>query len=162
MASEKQATLLSEYIEFFSTGNLEAYRRAQKTWVTDKSPKVENILGFVELYRDPYGVRGECESVVCISDRYETRRLKALVDDATKFIRLLPWAVAGDNDGKGPFEASLFQAPDLTIVHSRYMCHTVILMVLLTILALAFCTSCVWEALNLPNVSLTQHFGMEG
>ena len=119
VASDKQAALLSEYIESFHNGSLEAYRRSQKTWVTDISPRVENILGFVEPYRDPYGVRAEWEGVVCISDPGETSKLKALVDDSTKFIRMLPWAVPGENDGKGPFEASLFQAPDFTIVHCR-------------------------------------------
>ncbi|KAI9842893.1 MAG: hypothetical protein M1837_006725 [Sclerophora amabilis] len=118
-ASDKQATLLAEYVESFSTGSLTAYRKSQKTWVTDVSPKVENFLGFVEPYRDPYGVRAEWEGAVCISDPDETNKLKALVDGSTKFIRMLPWAVPGENDGKGPFEASLFQAPDFTIVHGR-------------------------------------------
>lgn len=38
------------------------------------------------------------------------------------------------NDGKGPFEPVRFEAPDFSIVH-----------------ALAFCSSCVWDAVNLPN-----------
>lgn len=118
-ASDKQISLLHDYIESFSTGSLEAYRRSQKTWVTDISPRVENILGFVEQYRDPYGVRAEWEGAVCISDPFETSRLKSLVDNSTAFIRLLPWAVHGENDGKGPFEASRFQAPDFTIVHCK-------------------------------------------
>ncbi|KID94054.1 dipeptidyl peptidase III, partial [Metarhizium majus ARSEF 297] len=134
--SAKQASLLSEYIESFSTGSLEAYRKSQKTWVTDISPRVESILGFVEPYRDPYGVRAEWEGAICISDPDETNKLKELVDNSTKFIRMLPWAVPGENDGKGPFEANRFQAPDFTIVH-----------------ALAFCTSTIWEAVNLPNYS---------
>ncbi|KAJ5703242.1 dipeptidyl peptidase III [Penicillium malachiteum] len=135
-ACDKQASLSHQYIGSFKTGNLEAYRESQKIWVTDVSLRVENILGFVEPYRDPYGVRAEWEGAFCISDPDETSKLKAIVDDSTKFIRLLPWAVPGENDGKGPFEANLFQAPDFTIVHS-----------------LAFCTSFVWEAVNLPNYS---------
>lgn len=118
-ASDTQAALLLDYIESFSTGSLKAYRKSQKKWVTDISPRVENILGFVEPYRDPYGVRGEWEGAVCISDPDVTSKLKALVDGSTKFIRMLPWAVPGENDGKGPLEASLFQAPDFAIVHCR-------------------------------------------
>ena len=116
-ASDKQATLLLDYIESFRTGSMDAYRPSQKTWVSDISPRVENILGFVEPYRDPYGVRAEWEGVVCISDPGETDQLRTLVDDSTRFIRMLPWAVSGENDGKGPFEASLFQGPDFTMVH---------------------------------------------
>ena len=118
-ANEKQTALLQKYNESFQTGSMKAYREAQKIWVSDVSPRVENILGFVEPYRDPYGVRAEWEGAVCISDPDETSKLKALVDNSTKFIRMLPWAVPGVNDGKGPFEANLFQAPDFTIVHCR-------------------------------------------
>ncbi|KAI9699608.1 MAG: hypothetical protein M1820_007108 [Bogoriella megaspora] len=42
---------------------------------------------------------------------------RLFADDSTKFIRMLPWAVSGENDGKGPFEVDLFQAPDFRIVH---------------------------------------------
>lgn len=58
--------------------------------MTDISPRVENILGFVEPYRDPYDVRAEWEGAACISDPDETSKLKALVDNPTKFIRRLP------------------------------------------------------------------------
>ncbi|KAL9103559.1 MAG: hypothetical protein Q9163_001397 [Psora crenata] len=71
-ASTEQITLLSDYVESFSTGSLEAYRKSQKTWVTVISPRLENILGFVEPYRDPYGVRAEWEGAVRISDPGET------------------------------------------------------------------------------------------
>lgn len=110
-ASDNQATLLFDYIESLRTGSLEAYRKSQKRWVTDLSPRVENILGFVEPYRDPYGVRAEWEGAVCISDPDETSKLKALVDGSTKFIRMLPWAVPGENDGKGPFEEASSRPP---------------------------------------------------
>ncbi|KAL3952369.1 hypothetical protein ACCO45_012312 [Purpureocillium lilacinum] len=136
VSNTAQAEFLANCIECFRTGDLEAYRVAQRAWVADISPRVETILGFVEPYRDPYGVRAEWEGVVCFSDPGETEKLKTLVDEATKFIRMLPWATPGENDGKGPFEANLFQAPDFTIVHS-----------------LAFCSSYVWEAVNLPNYS---------
>lgn len=135
-SSDKQASLIAAYIESFKTGSMNAYRKSQKLWVSDISPRIENILGFVEPYRDPYGVRAEWEGAICISDPEETRKLRGLIDGSTKFIRMLPWAVPGENDGKGPFEASLFQAPDFTVVHT-----------------LAFCTSYVWEAVNLPNYS---------
>lgn len=118
-ANDKQKALLSELIDSFSTGSLEAYRRAQKIWVTDISPRVDHVLGFVEPYRDPYGVRAEWEGVACITDPEETRRLKAFVDGSSEFILRLPWAVPGENDGKGPFEKSRFEAPDFTITHGK-------------------------------------------
>ncbi len=117
-SNETQVKVLNEYIESFTIGSTEAYRRSQRTWVTDLSPRVESIFGFVEPYRDPYGVRAEWEGIVSISDPDQTRKLAGLVSDSAKVISLLPWA-SKENDGKGPFEASLFQAPDFTIVHGE-------------------------------------------
>ena len=118
-ASAKQAALLFDYIKSFSTRSLEAYRKLQKTWVTDISPRVDNILGFVEPYRDPYGVKGDWEGAVCISGPHMTSKFRTLVDGSAKFIRMLPWAVPGENDGKGSLEASLFRAPNFTVIHCR-------------------------------------------
>ncbi|KAK6507658.1 hypothetical protein TWF481_006083 [Arthrobotrys musiformis] len=133
-ADEKQATMLSYYIKSFQTGSLEAYRESQKIWVTDTDPVVESIFGFVEQYRDPFGVRSEWEGIVSIADAGETEKLKQCSERSTEFISRLPWAVEGQNSGKGPFEKSLFEAPAFTSSH-----------------ALAFCCCFIYEAANLPN-----------
>lgn len=117
-ATQKQ--VISQYIRSFETGDLEAYRDSQRTWVTDLNPRVENIFGFVEPYRDPFGIRAEFEGLVAISDPDETKTLSRLVENSDKFIRRLPWAVgATENDGKGLFEKSLFEPPDFTSIHGR-------------------------------------------
>ncbi|KAM3443597.1 hypothetical protein MY4824_000483 [Beauveria thailandica] len=134
VANDKQSAFLSHYIETFQTGHLDAFRESQKVWVTDLAARVEHAIGFVEPYRDPAGIRSEWETLVGIADKDEVARLKCLVERSDIFIRQLPWAVEGVNDGKGPFEKSLFEAPDFTSIH-----------------ALAFCGSVVFEACNLPN-----------
>jgi len=115
--NDKQTQFLTHYIECFRTGSLEAFQESQKIWVTDVSARVENILGFIEPYRDPAGIRSEWEAMIGIADADEIKRLKSFVGHSTTFIRQLPWAVEGMNDGKGPFEKSLFEAPDFTSVH---------------------------------------------
>ncbi|KAL6695360.1 peptidase family M49 domain-containing protein [Trichoderma pleuroticola] len=132
--NDKQTEFLTHYIECFRTGSLEAFQESQKAWVTDVSARVENILGFIEPYRDPAGIRSEWEAMIGIADADEIKNLKTFVDSSSTFIRQLPWAVEGVNEGKGPFEKSLFEAPDFTSVH-----------------ALAVCGSIVFEAANLPN-----------
>ncbi|PSN73620.1 peptidase M49, dipeptidyl-peptidase III [Corynespora cassiicola Philippines] len=132
--NNKQAQFLTHYIECFRTGSLEAFQESQKLWVTDRSARVENIMGFIEPYRDPAGIRAEWEAMVGIADADETAKLRRFVDTSNTFIRQLPWAVEDVNDDKGPFEKSLFEAPDFTSVH-----------------ALAVCGSIVFEAANLPN-----------
>lgn len=117
--NDKQTQFLTHYIEFFRTGSLKAFQESQKAWVTDVSARVENILGFIEPYRDPAGIRSEWEAMIGIADADEIKKLKSFVDSSTTFIRQLPWAVKGVNDGKGPFEKSLFEAPDFTSVHGK-------------------------------------------
>ncbi|KAF2124107.1 peptidase M49, dipeptidyl-peptidase III [Dothidotthia symphoricarpi CBS 119687] len=133
-ANEKQDLFLSEYIDSFITGDLGAYRSSQRTWITDKSPRVENIFGFVEPYRDPYGSRAEFEGLVAITDPEETNMLGKLVQNSSIFIKRLPWAGGEENNGKGPFEKALFEPPDFTSIHS-----------------LAYCSSIIFPGINLPN-----------
>ncbi|KAI0849929.1 dipeptidyl peptidase III [Daldinia vernicosa] len=132
-ANDTQKKFLTQYIESFQTGNLEVYRDSQRTWIADKAPKVENIFGFVEPYRDPTGIRAEFEGLVAIADANETKLLSKLVENSDKFIRRLPWAAA-ENNGKGLFEKSLFEAPDFSSIH-----------------ALAYCSSIIFPGINLPN-----------
>ncbi|ATY65681.1 dipeptidyl peptidase III [Cordyceps militaris] len=120
-ANDTQAHMLMDYLESFTTGSLEAYRRSMKRWVGDYNPRVEIILGFVEPYRDPYGVRCEWRGVISVADLQETAKLSTLVENSTEFIRKLPWAVSDVNDGKGPFEKSEFQAPHFSIVHGQLL-----------------------------------------
>ena len=122
-ASELQKTVLRQYIESFQTGSLHAYRDSQRTWIKDKGPRIENIFGFVEPYRDPFGVRAEFEGIVGISDIEETKILKSLVENSDKFIRRLPWIDTTDsnNNWKGPFEKTTFEPPDFASIHSMYL-----------------------------------------
>jgi dipeptidyl-peptidase-3 len=121
-ANERQRKFLGEYIRSFQTGSLHAYRESQKTWVTDKMPRVENILGFVEPYRDPCGTRAEFEGLVAISDPNETNILIQLVTHSAKFIQKLPWVdgKSTENNGKGPFEKALFEPPDFASIHGQW------------------------------------------
>ena len=119
-ANDTQEDFLSAYVNSYQTGSLDQYRDSLRIWVKDKAPRVENIFGFVEPYRDPYGIRAEFEGLVAIADNEETRLLVKLVDHSAKFIRRLPWAVGEENDGKGPFEKRLFEPPDLSSVHSGF------------------------------------------
>lgn len=130
-----QRDMLKQYMHSFNHGSLEVYRDSLRTWVRDISPRVENIFGFVEPYRDPFGIRAEWEGLVAISDPEETKRLQLLVEHSAQFIRRLPWAHGmSENDGKGPFEKALFEPPDFTSIH-----------------ALAYCSSIIFPGINLPN-----------
>lgn len=124
-ANPTQENFLSEYVESFTTGDIGVYKDSQRMWVKDVKPAVETVIGFVEPYRDPYGVRAEFEGLVGIVHRGETEVLTTLVENFTRFIRRLPWAIdAIENDGKGPFEKELFENPDFTSLHSEFHLFT--------------------------------------
>lgn len=121
-ANEQQRIFLAQYIESFQTGDLHTYRDSQRNWIKDKGPRIENIFGFVEPYRDPFGIRAEFEGLVGISDPEETKTLRVLVEKSDHFIRRLPWADPTDlvNNGKGHFEKSIFEPPDFASIHGKY------------------------------------------
>ena len=91
---------------------------AQRIWVDDKAPPVETVIGFIEPYRDPLGVRSEFEGIVGIPDADKTRVLRELSNMADKFVCRLPW-VNGDSNNKGPFEKETFEAPDFASIQSK-------------------------------------------
>lgn len=89
-ANPSQEKFMSKCVESFTTGEIEVYKNSQRTWVKDAKPSVETVIGFVESYRDPHGIRAEFEGLVGIVHRGETEVLTTLVENSTKFIRRLP------------------------------------------------------------------------
>ncbi|KAJ2991059.1 hypothetical protein NUW58_g2665 [Xylaria curta] len=132
-ANDLQRNFLRAYIDSFQTGSLNTYRESLRIWVQDRAPKVENIFGFVEPYRDPHGIRSEFEGLVAIANKEETELLANLVENSATFIRRLPWATP-ENDGRGLFEKSLFEPPDFSSIYS-----------------LAYCSSIIFPGINVPN-----------
>jgi dipeptidyl-peptidase-3 len=117
-ASPRQRTIISKYCESFKSGDLHVYRESQREWIADRAPRVENIFGFVEPYRDPQGIRAEWEALVAIPNAEETVLLTRLVKNSKTFIRRFPWAKgATENDGQGPFEKEAFDPPDFSSIH---------------------------------------------
>ncbi len=121
-ANPQQEKVLSKYEESFRTGDGELYKESQRLWVKDLRPAVETIIGFVEPYRDPFGIRAEFEGLVGITNKHETEILTRLVERSDEFIRQLPWAENHtENHGKGPFEKSQFDDPGFTSLHSEFL-----------------------------------------
>jgi dipeptidyl-peptidase-3 len=121
-ANPLQQSFITKYQQSFTTGDMESYKNSQWDWVKDAMPSVEAFFGYIEPYRDPFGTRAEFEGLVGIVNEKETQTLTALVKKSSTFIRRLPWAEGHtENDGKGPFEKELFESPDFTSLHSRYL-----------------------------------------
>lgn len=119
--TNEQKMALSKVVDSFRAGNYEDFRRAHKIWFTDKAPQVEHCMGFLFEYRDPYGARAEGQSAAGIAQSDETSQMRQLDEMSTELIRKLPWAIASDNNGKGPFEPSEVDVPDFAIMHGEYL-----------------------------------------
>ena len=62
--------------------------------------------------------------LISIANADEIKKLINFADSLTIFIRQRPWAIRGVNDGKGPFEESLFEALDFISVHGQLLLHS--------------------------------------
>ncbi|KAL1311484.1 hypothetical protein AAFC00_004425 [Neodothiora populina] len=71
-ANPTQERYIHELRNSFNNGEMEPYKESQRLWVKDQRPAVETIMGFVEPYRDPSGVRAEFEGLVAIVDEDRT------------------------------------------------------------------------------------------
>lgn len=105
-ANPNQEIMLTHYCTSFRTGSIEAHMQGSRAWVQDKGPAVESYLGFIESYRDPFGVRGEWEGFVAVVNRVMSEKFTLLVDTAESLLPLLPWPAA--------FEKDRFLRPDFT------------------------------------------------
>ncbi len=123
----RQKDMIDQFIEAFSTGDHSKFKEAQKAWVRNINPNVEVVLGFIETYQDPQGIRGAWEGIVAVVNKSQSQRFSALAENSSQFITTLPWN--GSNVGlpsnqKSAFESSSFNKPDFTSLDSKQLLVT--------------------------------------
>jgi dipeptidyl-peptidase-3 len=129
--------MIEHYISHFTTGDVGLFKKSQISWIKDKGPSVETNLGFVESYIDPLKRRAEFEGLVAFVNKKKSKVFNDLVENAEKFIPLLPWGA--------DFESDSFTRPDYTS---------------LDILAMA--TSGTPLGINIPNFAeIRQEYGFK-
>lgn len=89
-ASEKQKLTLTELITHFETGSLEAFDRMNIAWLKD-NPRVDLILGYIEQYIDPRGVKGAFEGIISFVEPKQSRLMNAVAKNAQYFEDRSPW-----------------------------------------------------------------------
>lgn len=82
-AEQKQS--LELLVKFYQTGDLKTWDDYNIAWVKDLNSRVDVVNGFIEVYLDAIGKKGSYESTVSIKDMEETKRIKAIADQAQWF-----------------------------------------------------------------------------
>ena len=125
--SQVQRHILRKLIEYYETGDLTIFDEYNILWVNDTSSEIDFANGFIEVYGDPFGLKGAYQSMVYITDDESDARTRTISENARWFEINMPInriykktevsgisaravhiaAVAGDNSPTPPLGVNL-------------------------------------------------------
>jgi dipeptidyl-peptidase-3 len=85
-----QRRALEHLIHYFHSGEAEDFNKYNIDWVRD-NPIVDTINGFIEVYSDARGVKGEYESIVSFVDQRVNQMMKDISGQSQYFEDRMPW-----------------------------------------------------------------------
>lgn len=91
--NKRQAENLDKLIKFYQTGDLKDWREYNIGWVKETESQVDMIHGFIEVYMDARGAKGQFESVVNFANPELTELFQKVGTNAQYFEDRMPWEV---------------------------------------------------------------------
>jgi dipeptidyl-peptidase-3 len=88
-ASQRQS--LEQLIAYLRSGDPDRFRDSQREWLKEAAP-VDYVIGFIETYADPRGLKAMFEGFVGIEDKPRSEVLQRLAQSAQYFEERMPWA----------------------------------------------------------------------
>ncbi len=85
-----QRKVLNDLIRYYQTGNPADWRQFNIDWVRDDSV-IDFTNGFIEVYKDPRGMKGASQAFVTVVDEKMTRLMKGFAENAGYFEQHAPW-----------------------------------------------------------------------
>lgn len=83
--NEQQKKAIRLLIEYFQTGDLKKFDEYNIAWVKDTESTIDFIIGFIEVYHDPKGYKGDFESMVQYNDPEATEKMAIVSKNAQYF-----------------------------------------------------------------------------
>ncbi len=89
--SASQRASLEQLVFYLRSGDPDRFRDSQREWLKAAAP-VDYVLGFIETYADPRGLKALFEGFVGIEDKPRSQVLQRLSQSAQYFEERMPWA----------------------------------------------------------------------
>lgn len=83
--------ILNDYIQFFTTGDIQLHKETQIEWVKENSCSIDFNMGWNETMLDPIGVRGIFEGFVAMGDNFRSQKFEQLIKLLPQLMTELPW-----------------------------------------------------------------------
>ncbi len=83
--NKQQKKAIGLLIEFYRTGDLKKFDEYNIAWVKDKNSTIDFINGFIEVYHDPKGYKGDFEAMVQYNDPDATEKMSIVSKHAQYF-----------------------------------------------------------------------------
>ncbi len=82
---KEQKAALDLLVQYYKTGDLKIWDDYNIAWVKDTASRLDAVNGFIEVYLDAIGKKASYESTVSLKDMEETKRIKAIAEQAQWF-----------------------------------------------------------------------------
>ena len=89
-ASPATKKVLQDLIRYYQTGDPADWRQFNIDWVHDDNP-VDFTNGFIEVYKDPRGLKGAMQAYVTVVDEKMSKLMKEFAANAKYFEQRAPW-----------------------------------------------------------------------
>lgn len=83
--NDQQKKAIGLLIEYYKTGDLKKFDEYNIAWVQDTSSTIDFINGFIEVYHDPKGYKGDYEAMVQYNDPDATKKMAIVSQHAQYF-----------------------------------------------------------------------------
>ncbi len=102
-----QEETIGKLIRYYRTGSPEDWRAYTMHWLADTDVHIDFIHGFIEVYLDARGTKGQYEAIVHFADPVLTEMVQAIGTAAQYFEDRMPWADQYKKKDVQPLKASV-------------------------------------------------------